>query len=46
MHAQDIVGRWSKASETATEVTQPCHLGCCQEEGDQASTSWDHLPHF
>jgi len=45
MHAQDIVGRWSKASETATEAAQPCHLGCCKEGGDQASTSWDHLPH-
>ena len=33
MHAQDIVGRWSKASETATEATQPCHLGCCKEGG-------------
>jgi len=46
MHAQDIIGRWSKASETTTKVTQPCDLRYCQEEGDQASTSWDHLSYF
>ena len=46
MHAQDIIGRWSEASETAIEATQPCHIRCYQEGGDQAFTSWDHLPHF
>jgi len=46
MHAQDIVERRSKVSETAIKATQPCHLRCCQEGGNQASISWDHLPHF
>jgi len=46
VHAQEFIGGWSKASETTIEATQPYHSRRCKEGGEQASTSWDHLPHF
>jgi len=46
VHAHDLIGGWSKTSETTVEAIETCYSRGYEEGGDQASTSWDHLSHF